>query len=197
MIADIAVQFATVFLGAYLAFAAEELRQRRQIRQWARTHLRQLSALFSGEAQTSQVATDLLGAQLVALDAWLGGRTTDDLDETQWEAIVNVVSARGPDLGSLLRGEPVALLPAELALALSSVEVAGRELESTYEGVRALRERILGLWAERKVPLDEADRRIVALYRSAVVEYQELIVRAVQSVRSAVEHIDGWAGAPR
>jgi hypothetical protein len=197
VITDIAVQFATVFLGAYLAFAAEELRQRRQTREWAKTHLRQLSALFSGETQTSHEATDLLDEQLVALDAWLGGRTTEDVSETQWQAIVNVVSARGPDLSSLLRGEPVALLPADLALALSTVEGAGRALETQYESIRAMRERIIVPWAERSVPLSEADRRIVALYRSAVVDYRTLIEQAVAAVRSAVEHIDSWAGAPR
>lgn len=196
MIADIAVQFATVFLGAYLAFAAEELRQRRQTREWAKTHLRQLSSLFSAESQTSHRATDLLGDQLAALDAWLAARTADEVAEAQWEAIVNVVSARGPDLSSLLRGEPVALLPPDLALALATVEGVGRELEMAYETIRAMRERILPLWAERKTPLDDADRRLVSLHRSAVVDYSELIERTVKAVRSAVVQIDAWAGVP-
>lgn len=193
MIADIAVQFATVFLGAYLAFAAEELRQRRQTRQWAKTHLRQLSSLFSGESQTSHVATGLLDDQIVALDAWLAGRTTEE----QWAAVVHIVSARGPDLSSLLRGEPVALLPHGLALELSTVESLGRSLETATDAVRAMRERILPLWADREVPLGEADRRLVGLYRSTVAEYRELIEQAVAAVRSATVQINAWAGAPR
>jgi hypothetical protein len=196
VIADIAVQFATVFLGAYLAFAAEELRQRRQIREWAKTHLRQLSSLFHTETGVADVATDLLGDQLAALDAWLAARTPDEVTEAQWEAVMHIVSARGPDMSSLLRGEPVALLPPELALALSRVEGIGRELEAANDGISSMRERVMPLWAERRAPLDEAGGRIVAFHRSTVVEYRELIERTVQAVRSAVVQIDAWAGVP-
>ena len=111
MFADIVVQFATVFVGAYLAFAAEELRQRRQTREWAKSHLRQLSSLFSGERQTADIATTLMNDQLAALAAWQTADREEDLTAEQWDAIVYIVSSRGPDLGPLLRGEPVALLP--------------------------------------------------------------------------------------
>lgn len=197
MIADIVVQFATVFLGAYLAFAAEELRQRRQTRHWAKTHLRHLSALFSGETRTADVARDLLGRQLAAYDAWLAARTPKDVTEAQWEAVLDIVGSRGPDMGPLLRSEPVALLPPELALALSTVEQLGRELEAATAVVQSSRERILPLWAERRAPLGQADQRFVALHRSALVEYYGLIERTVQAVRSTVVRIDAWAGAPR
>lgn len=194
MLVDIIVQFATVFLGAYLAFAAEELRQRRQTRNWARTHIRQLSSLFRAETQTSHVADNVLAEQVAALDAWLAARTSEDLTGPQWDAAVNTVSARGPDLGSLLRGEPVALLPPDLALALAAVEGAGRELEMAFGSVSALRDRVISLWAERRVPLDDADRRIVVLYRSAVVDYAALINQAVSAVNTAMIQMDAWAG---
>jgi hypothetical protein len=116
------------------------------------------------------------------------------MTEAQWDAVVHIVTARAPDLGPLLRGEPVAVLPAELALGLAQVEALGRELESANDEIRGLRERILELWAERRLPLSEADKRLVGLYRSTVVEYSDLIGRTVAAVRSAVAQIEPWAG---
>ena len=197
MITDIAVQFATVFLGAYLAFAAEELRQRRQTREWAKSHLRQLSALFSSETRTADAASGLTGDQLAGLDAWLAAQSDADMTPEHWAAIVHIVTSRAPELGQLLRGEPIALLPPDLALGLSTVEGLGRGLESVGGEIRALRERILAPWASQVVPLGEADRRIVGFYRSTIIEYAHQIERTVEAVRSVVVQIDSWAGAPK
>lgn len=119
------------------------------------------------------------------------------MTETQWQAVMNTVSGRGPDLGSLLRGEPVALLPPNLALALAAVESAGRELELAFGSVSSTRERVIPLWAVRRIPLEEADLRLVMLYRTAVIEHTGLIEQAVTAVQAAVTQIDAWAGTPR
>jgi hypothetical protein len=195
--ADIVVQLATVFVGAYFAFAAEDLRQRRQTREWAKSHLRQLSSLLSGERQTGDVATTLMGDQLAALAVWQTAGREEDLTAEQWDAIVYIVSSRDPDLGALLRGEPVALLPSDLAIGLAAVEGLGRELEAASGDIRAIRERVLPLWAQRKAPLDPAERRIVEFYRTTAVQYAELIERTVEAVRSVVVQIDAWAQAPK
>jgi hypothetical protein len=108
-----------------------------------------------------------------------------------------VVTARAPDLSALLRGEPVALLPVDLALSLAGIEALGHNLESATADVRAMRERILPLWAARKAPLSEAERRMVGLYRENVMEFSDVTARTVATVRAVVTQIEPWVGVRR
>ena len=188
MVADIAVQFATVFLGAYLAFAVEQLRERRAIQRVARTLLRQISGNIAAAAQGGAAVDAALAAQIAAVDRWLAGA---DLDTPQWRLIAESMTVHTSDVTSLLRAEPVTVMPAALTAALARLEGAATVMAGTAAAANQARERILVPWASRR-PLTEEDLPLVQLYRSELADLRNAGVRTAGATADLVEQINAW-----
>ncbi len=116
------LQLGTVFLGAFLAFGLENLRERRQLRGWANDYLRRVqTALMTPEDRTSD---RLLETTAAGYDRFITpeGYTPDEGD---WNALMNVTVKMASDHRALLEGPAARALPAELAQASASLTTAG------------------------------------------------------------------------
>jgi hypothetical protein len=189
---DIAALFVTTFLGAFLAFGLENLRERRRITGWVRQHIGHVRTGMVDEVQVVGQIDQLLGAQIDAIDAWLAATDPGDLSEAQWDLIASSISASAPDYGAVLRSEAVTAVPADLALALSQIESSAVGIGKATDLVHASLDTVLPLWFQRTAPLSEPDRRRVLRLRESVVNVIEL-ARATQTpLENLVNAIDRW-----
>lgn len=189
---DIAAQFVTTFLGAFLAFGLENGRQRRRTVGWVRQHLAHLRASLANEVAAGAEVDAVIAAQVGACTAWIAAKSADDLSGEQWELIFASTVASAPDFGALLRSEAVTSLPPPLALALSQVEYAARGVESGAAATEAARATVAPLWFDRAAPLAPADRRRVEVLRESITELGGR-VRAVRGpLDDLVTAIDCW-----
>ena len=96
----------TVFVGAFLAFFLENLRERRRLKEWLRQYLDQ-SATMLGHTETvfPQVAT-MLDDMQTQLDGWVAPSPT----VPDWDVLNGVPVSRAPDLLGSLQGEALSVV---------------------------------------------------------------------------------------
>lgn len=193
--ADIAALFVTMFLGAFLAFGLENLRERRHATDWIRQHLKHVRPVMAADAAGFGTVTGLLASQIAACEAWIAARDPDDLTEDQWEAVILTVNMITPDWGTILRSDALMALPPGLAVALAQTEQFARIAALQASGVAAKREQVMPLWYERSVPLSAADARRVRVLRDAVAEFTEAIGAGVPQISQLVAEIDRWSAS--
>ncbi len=122
---EILLQMGTVFLGAFLAFGLENLRERRQLRAWANEYLRRVREDLLEEKSDTQAVEKLEGtiadyATFTALD--------NDLlpSEDEWNSLMNLNLTMHTDYRALLESTAVRVLPAELVKELSELNECRR-----------------------------------------------------------------------
>jgi|SRR5262245_1411124 len=183
----IAVQFVTIFLGAFLAFGLENYREQRRTRRWVYAYLDHLLADLEPALGQARTVRDDLDATIAAAAGWQqAGRPggPDELDESSWDRLAEVPTSSAIDLSAVLRTEAIIALPHPLALALADVERAGRLLELSTAQLIGQHERdVLPLWYQRKIPLNPEEARRVAWFQSSVAGLARITDEALLAVR--------------
>ena len=182
-----AVQFVTIFLGAFLAFGLENYREQRRTRRWVHAYLDHLLADLEPALSQGTTVRDELDATIAAAAAWQqagqpGGPAA--LDDASWERLAEVPTSSAIDLSPVLRTEAIIALPHSLALALADVERAGRLLELSAVQLVSQHERdVLPLWYQRKIPLSPEEARRVAWFQASVAGLARVTDAALLAVR--------------
>ena len=189
---DIGALFVTTFLGAFLAFGLENLRERRRLTRWVRQHLGHLREMIAGEEATVGEVNSLLAKKITACDAWLTAEKPDEITDEQWELLGSTAIAHAPDFGAVLRSEALTVIPPDLGVALSRTEAAGAQTEDVSRQVLADFESVQDRWFDRTVPLSEPDRRRLRRLRDHLVELQETVDQVRQPLRALLAGIEGW-----
>lgn len=183
----IAVQFVTIFLGAFLAFGLENYREQRRTRRWVYAYLDHLLADLEPAVSQGRTVRDELDATIAAAAVWQqAGRPggPDELDESSWDRLAEVPTSSAIDLSPVLRTEAITALPNPLALALADVERAGRLLElSTAQLVNQHERDVLPLWYQRTIPLSPEEARRVAWFQTSVASLARITDEALLAVR--------------
>lgn len=117
--AQLVVEFATLFLGAFVAFGLENRRERRRLRRWARQYL---GHLRDGAASDVDNIADDTQQLITSAEAWLQAREATELDDHVWAVLATVPAFHPPDLGAVLHGPALTVLPHDLAGSLSELE---------------------------------------------------------------------------
>lgn len=189
---DIAALFVTTFLGAFLAFGLENLRERRRLTTWVRQHVVHLRGIMLEEVSNIGKVDKLLAQQVAACDAWLAAAEPADVSEEQWDLVGGVITARAPDFGAVLRSEAVTAIPAQLALAMVQTELFAVGLEQSSNHVQATLTMVLPLWFDRTAPLSESDRRRVLRQREALTSLIDAVNGSRAPLAAMVDAINEW-----
>jgi hypothetical protein len=189
---DIGALFVTTFLGAFLAFGLENLRERRRLTDWVRQHLGNLREIISRENDQIGDIDGLLSATIAACDAWATAKKQDEVTEEQWELIGSAIIARAPDFGAVVRSEALTVLPPGLALSLSQTETMATNMESLSNQLQASFASLEDRWFERTVPLSVPDLRRVQRYREGVDQLRQTIDAVREPLRTLVAGIGDW-----
>jgi hypothetical protein len=194
---EIALSFAGVFVGAFLAIGLENWRERRVTRRWVRAHLAHLMGHIVGlERPTADEVEQRYRSLDQALDTWAAAE--EQLDEETWELLGYTALSSPVDFAHLLRSEAVAVLPKGLAHAIADVEYWSGMLGMSSRSVNDIFVRdVLPLWFERKVPLSDADRRRLRWYQEELRRVIDVEVAAVEAVdRMIAEYREFATKAP-
>ena len=141
---EVFLQLGTVFLGAFLAFWLENLRERRQLRGWANDYLRRVRAALA--TSESGVSDGVLEATAASYDRFVTPDKGHKPTEGDWNALMNVTIKMSADHRALLESPATRVMPAELVEALSELAERGR----TEDAVSGLS---LAAWQQYTVPL--------------------------------------------
>jgi hypothetical protein len=188
----IVLQFAAVFTAAFLAFGLENLRERRRAAKWVRGHLGHLRDLLAAGAPTIRSASAKLADNCKALDKWRDAAAPEDLSDEEWDRIGESIRTEWPDLGSLLRGEALVVVPHELALALVRVEQEGRMFSYLVDSFREAHRDVLPAWHDRQVPLAAGDASRVRRLRSTLDQVNAAVPRLADAVDEVLAALDRW-----
>ncbi|HEY2791682.1 MAG TPA: hypothetical protein VGJ28_04965, partial [Micromonosporaceae bacterium] len=111
---DIGALFVTTFLGAFLAFGLENVRERRRLTAWVRQHMAHLRTTIAEESAAIGDIDGLLVETIAACDSWMTAEKADEVTERQWELIGSAIIANAPDFGAIVRSEALTVLPTGL-----------------------------------------------------------------------------------
>lgn len=181
------VQFASVFLAAFLAFGLENYREQRRTRRWVHAYLAHLLADLEPALAQGTTVRNELDATMEAAATWRqaghpGG--PDQLDAASWQRLAEVPTSSGVDLSPVLRTEAITTLAQPLALALADLERTGRMLELSTTQLISQHERdVLPLWYQRKIPLSPEEARRVAWFQTSVAGLARITDEALLAVR--------------
>ena len=141
---EVFLQLGTVFLGAFLAFLLENLRERRQLWGWANDYLRRVRATLA--TSESEASDGVLEATAASYDSFIMPDEGREPIEGDWNALMNVTIKMSADHRALLESPATRVLPAELVEALSELAERGR-MEEAVSGLS------LSAWQPYTVPL--------------------------------------------
>jgi hypothetical protein len=117
---EILLQFLTVFLGAFLAFWLENLRERRQLKTWVKKYLQRGYETMRQEQLQEEAEIPKLEQQLHTLEKFSSSEL--HIGEEDWRDLAHVYYNFQKESISLLDGEALRVLDAELIKTVQTVE---------------------------------------------------------------------------
>jgi hypothetical protein len=168
---EILLQFLTVFLGAFLAFWLENLRERRQLKQWVRKYLRRTYKALNEERSSEEASIPVLAQQLSTLEKF-SSPETPTLTENDWNSLSNIHYNFQKESVSLLEGEALQVIDASLIKALEQVErldFACDKLSELY--VNAYKDYMMPILLQQPTPPTEVQKQAVAYVRAVGSQY--------------------------
>lgn len=152
------LQFLTVFLGAFLAFWLENLRERQQLKTWVRKNLKaSYDELSLQQAEEAELVKHFPNQLEVYAKFYQGN--VGDITEDDWEVLGRVFYSFSKDTSSLLEGEALRVIDPVLAKTLLQKEKSEfallkvSELWSTFHD-----NNISTVCIERRLPLSEQEK---------------------------------------
>ena len=171
----------TVFVGAFLAFFVDNLRERRRLAEWVRRYLRDVRVGLEQTAQALSPALASLADTAGALSALLDGQ------EPLWETLATTTATTPPDLMGALRGEGITAVPPHVVSALQGIETSTQELYLRAERLAMMHGRfILPLYLERPSRITITEERGARLFAQAHAEFRQVAEAAARSIGDAV-----------
>lgn len=148
----------TVFLGAFLAFGLENLRERRQLRAWANDYLKRVRCDLKTEKDSKfRESVEQTAASYTAFVEQV--RSSHQADEKVWSSLLSFHLSFDSNYQALLEGSAVRVLPAELVRSLG-------EREERKRADARLTELSYTVWQQYAVPIaliqalpDETEQR--------------------------------------
>ena len=174
---DIIIQFVTVFLGAFLAFWLENVRERRQLRSWLSKYLR---AGYSDLAKSQHKVEEGL-LSLRAYVATFGRLSEPDTTPTEedWKTLSAQIAAEFGRNNFLFESESLNVLAPELVGRLKDMQTVTDDVQRWFEKFEALHSAyILPLVVERPDKLTASQRRALALTKKALNNWLESLESA-------------------
>ena len=168
---EILLQFLTVFLGAFLAFWLENLRERNQRKTWAKRYLHlYYKALQEQLAQEEENAEQKLPLYQKFIDG------EEAMSEEDWNLLSSVTLEADDKQTSLIHSEFLTVLPAELVTTLAEVEkLQIISLEISTLLMNFFQERIFPIILTHTTPLNEAGKFSMRYFKSiAEIRYNNL-----------------------
>lgn len=187
---NLIIQSLAIFAAAFLAFALEDLRERRRTRRWVTRYLRTFASMMANEAAQEASIASHARSQVAALDAWLSATDEADLTEDQWEQANGGWNGMGFDLSAVLRSEAVSVMPERTSRALAELEQHGRLVVASTNSATARREAIQDAWAERRVPISAADARRVLLFREVIEDLGRTVPEVYAKLNEVLRLLD-------
>lgn len=176
----------TVFVGAFLAFFLENLRERRRLKEWLRQYLDQ-SATMLGHTETvfPQVAT-MLDDMQTELDGWVAPSPT----VPDWDVLNGVPVSRAPDLLGSLQGEALSVVRPGVLTSLVAVETSARTLELVSTRLESFHDQyVLPLVIRQQVTLTESDRAGLLLFRSKLADFRLVVSQCAADIAHALQQL--------
>ncbi len=125
---EVLLQFGTVFLGAFLAFVLEHVRERRRLRGWVRRYLEQFYGGLQESITTQKEVVKTLRASIEVYQRFAKAEPDVTAPQTaaqtadEWNALLAMSYSSGGDFSLLLEGDTLRALPAEVVRALSRLQ---------------------------------------------------------------------------
>ena len=188
---EVLLQFGTVFLGAFLAFVIENVRERRRLKGWVRRYLER----FYGDLREAITAQEEVIKELRKLvevyQTFIEADPSDDVTP-QWLALLGMSYTVGDDFKILLEGEALRVLPTEVVRAVNELQkmndangVLGRLLADLH-GRYVVPVALVKAW-----PPSEHDRAALDYFKRVAdvsLAYQKRFLEAMREVRAVLEH---------
>jgi hypothetical protein len=158
---ELLLQFLTIFLGAFLAFWLENLRERQQLKSWVKKYLKssydELSEQLLEEEEMLKGLPKLLGVYPKFCED-----DTKDISDEDWKSLGHVMYSFSKDTSSLLEGEALRVIDARLAKVLSQAEKAEFALLKVNELWSAFHDHaIRAICLKQLLPLSKEEKRQV------------------------------------
>lgn len=178
---DIIIQFVTVFLGAFLAFWLENVRERQQLRGWLKKYLRDSYVELAATVENLPPFVSQLEAELARFSELSEGKR--DPTEEDWKHIGGIVTAQFSGAQFLFESEALNVLTGDVIRHLKLLQDATDSAKVTFNQFHSIQEAyVYPLAIERPESLSAAQRRSLGLAGNAferfVTEIKALIQQA-------------------
>ena len=183
------MQFGTVFLGAFLAFVIENVRERRRLRGWVRKYLERFySDLREGVAAQEEIVRSL---EMSTASYQKFTEPNSDVTLNEWRALLTMYYGLGNDFRLLLEGDALRVLPAEVVRAVNELQKVDDANTILNRLLADLHGRYVVPVALNKTwPLSEPDRAALAYFKRVAdvsLTYQKRVLEAMKGVQTVLE----------
>lgn len=187
---ELLVQFATVFLGAFLAFWLENVREQRKLKTWVNHYLRQIYDDL-GEAVDALAASEkLFRERLEAYQVFLEATSDTQLDEETWRKLTAVSQERATDFMAPLSGEALRVLPPQLSDALTQLQQVTQKSELFLNILHEIHARdVMPIYYDHQLPLSERERRQLGYFRLRLNDYLAIFEQNKAAYRHCHEQL--------
>lgn len=156
-ILEVFLQFGTVFVGAFLAFVLENLRERQQLRRWANEYLRRVRIDLQQSKSEETLAE--LDRVIAAYTSFIAKEENHVASEAAWNALMWFRLEQHPTYQALTESAAARALPAELVQTLDTLDDAGRAVEVTLHHCHSAWQQYTVPLVLRMSPLSAPERR--------------------------------------
>ena len=190
---EVLLQFVTVFLGAFLAFVIENVRERRRLRGWVKRYLEQLYSDLQENTAAQEEGVRALRESTKAYQrfAEAGPDVPAPQKADAWDALLGMSYRSNDNFKILLEGDALRVLPAEVVRAVANLQKVSDangvldRLLTDLHGRYVVPVALAKTW-----PPSEHDRAALAYFKRVAdmsLAYQERLLAAVREVQKALE----------
>ena len=171
---ELLIQFATVFLGAFLAFWLENLRERRQLRSWLHKYLKDAYANLKKLQATHPYEIKTL-KEIVNVFARLS-QEGSEVSEDDWKILSARFGMKMNDSTFLLSGEPLNVLEPELVHFFQRMEETVALIQTGFGRLQTLQnEHVLPIYLEQPDELNDQHRRVMKLMENVLEDMTDTL----------------------
>ena len=192
---ELLIQFATVFLGAFLAFWLENVRERRKLKAWVDHYLRRIYDDL-GEAVDALAASEkLFRERLEVYQRFLEATPDTQLNEETWRKLTAVSQERATDFMAPLSGEALRVLPPHLSDALTQLQQVTQKSELFLSLLHEIHARdVMPIYYEYRLPLSERERRQLGYFKLRLNDYLAIFEQSKAVYTNCYEQLGTYLG---
>lgn len=178
---DILAQFITVFLGAFLAFWLENVREKRQLQSQLSSYIRQFIKWQEEDIDNQRTAAAAIGDIIGVYERLIQSENAPT--ERDWQTLSARIGALPSDMSLLFSGESLSILPADIIAAFRKMSVHVEMMQSGLKSYETFHTAyIVPLTVRRPVTFADTDKRALDLVKSQLENLLEALSATTDSI---------------